>query len=219
MMTDIIAEGTAYHSVMQFEPNQADEILGPLLLERAWSNIPVFGPDKADRDSILQKSLAASSHDTVVVDEIASTACLPQSFADATAAAAKLRALRSYSKEHLQPESQKTPARGTDVAKVMDSMTLSSGDLQTSYQARHENLLGLTLGTKGFPVEAQGILDHTMLLRAKEKYLFNCEHNQKVVSDDIFLRDVWAWVAGKMALSSHRFLGALLTSQKVRRRL
>ena len=43
---------------------------------------------------------------------------------------------------------------------------------------------------------AQYILDHTMLLRAREGYLFNFQRNQEVVADDIWLQDVWAWVAG-----------------------
>jgi len=69
--------------------------------------------------------------------------------------------------------------------------------MSTTNQELHELHLSSLVGAKGFPMEAQKVIDHTMLLRAKEKYLFDCEANRKVVSDDPWLRDVWAWIAGE----------------------
>lgn len=46
------------------------------------------------------------------------------------------------------------------------------------------------------PSQGHIVLNHIMLLRAKEKYLFHTKTNQKVVADDPWLQDVWAWVAG-----------------------
>ncbi len=39
-----------------------------------------------------------------------------------------------------------------------------------------------------------------MLLRAKEKYLFDFALNQTIAADDPWLRDTWAWVAGECNL-------------------
>ncbi len=194
-----MAEGSAYHSAMQFEPAQADELLAPLAIEEALSEIAIFGPKKADVDSIIRGALAAGTqrHDEAVVDELAVTAALPPSFADATTVAAKLLALRKYSNEHIrQPEVRKGSAGGvSDVTAAMGSVKLSANP--PTNQEGHEKLLRATLDTKGFPVEAQKVLDHVMLLRAKEKYLFDSGVNRVVVSDDFWLRDVWAWIAGK----------------------
>ena len=35
-----------------------------------------------------------------------------------------------------------------------------------------------------------------MLFRAKEGYLFDYAKNSRIVADDPWLRDIWAWVAG-----------------------
>jgi hypothetical protein len=72
-----------------------------------------------------------------------------------------------------------------------------SSDEPPSQRQRHENLLGETTKMVSFPSEAQAVVDHAILLRAKEKYLFDGHTNQSIVADDPWLRDVWAWVAGK----------------------
>ena len=76
-------------------------------------------------------------------------------------------------------------------------MNSSPGGVPTSQLQRHERLL-TELKTMGrLSSKAQAVLDHTMLLRAREGYLFNYTKNQKIVADDSWLRDIWAWVAGK----------------------
>lgn len=48
---------------------------------------------------------------------------------------------------------------------------------------------------QGLPKKAQAILDHAMLLRSKEKYLFDYPANIDITSDDPWLQDLWHWVA------------------------
>jgi len=183
---------------MQFEPSQAAEILGPLGLEDALSNVPLFGRGRADVDGIIKRCLQSRAQDSeVIVDEQACKAPLPKSFTEASTIAARLRALRSYSKEHLQQQGAGTgpSTKASGVADGMAPLSSSAGNPTTNREL-HEELLSTTLNVRGFPVEAQTVLDHVALLRAKEKYLFDCELNRTVVSDDLWLRDVWAWIGG-----------------------
>jgi len=195
---------------MQFEPSQAAEILAPVVIEDALSNIPVFGPAKADFEVILNKTVQLRGRNNqTVVDLQASHAELPRAFTEGSTVAAKLRALRNYSKEHLQP-GRKGNTGQTNHPYEATVRTKMQQPMSTTNQELHEMHLSSIVGAKGFPLEAQRVIDHTMLLRAKEKYLFDCEANRRVVSDDPWLRDVWAWIAGT-SLSPSEPWGMLLT--------
>lgn len=76
------------------------------------------------------------------------------------------------------------------------------GTGSVSNQQAHENLLTTTLNTQGLPRKAQVILDHAMLLRSKEKYLFDYLANINITSDDPWLQDLWHWVASGYNFSS-----------------
>ncbi|KAI8172468.1 putative WD repeat-containing protein [Colletotrichum sp. SAR 10_75] len=111
-----LEESGPYHNIMEFEPSQSSDMLGPLFVEEALSDIAIFGPDKVDVQTIVDKTLQAR---------------------------------------------------------------FSAADLNT------QNL----------STESQCLLDHVMLLRAKEKYLFDCNVNRAVVADDPWLRYMWDWIA------------------------
>lgn len=49
------------------------------------------------------------------------------------------------------------------------------------------------------------LIDTTMLRRALDGYLFDCEKNWELVAGDQWLQEVWEWIAGK-------FLGPVDTS-------
>ncbi|KAK3357510.1 hypothetical protein B0T25DRAFT_622287 [Lasiosphaeria hispida] len=174
--------GDTYHEAIELEPSQAHGVLAPLLTERALSDIPLFGPEKANIAALVEKAMSSSiSADQLVTNETAEEGGLPSSFLQASTVAEKLAALRLASQETLSNQGQPIP---------------QSGGEPPSQLKRHEKLLTETENTSRFPNKAQAVLDHAMLLRAKEGYLFNYEKNQKVVADDPWLRDVWAWVAG-----------------------
>ena len=187
---------------MQFEPTQAADILRPVVVEDALSNIPIFGPNKADLKPIIQQSLQSHGlQDEIILDHQAKETELPKAFSEASTVAGKLRALRSYSKERIiqQTQNNTSTTQPSSTNGEVDKDTIEEASTGRSFTNRrlHEMLLNNTLGVEGFPGEAQTVLDHVMLLRAKEKYLFDCQTNRKVVSDDPWLRDVWAWIAGK----------------------
>jgi hypothetical protein len=104
---------------------------------------------------------------------------IPAAFLTASSTAEKLAALRLASQE------------------VSSSQEAPSTDTPSSQLQRHEMLLTQLQTMSRVSSKVQAVLDHTMLLRAKEGYLFNCAKNQEIVADDSLLRDVWTWVAGK----------------------
>lgn len=184
--------------MMKFEPGQTSEILGPVFIENALSEIPIFGPDKADAGAIARKALETYlPEDELLLDTEASDAPLPVAFTQATNVADKLRALRAYSHEVARADSlDKDGHQGLDdEVEQLTGVSLKSSSSSSS-RALHERLLGSTMETAGFPRGAQVVLDHVMLLRAREKYLFDSRANRTVVADDPWLKGVWAWIEG-----------------------
>ncbi|KAK3375337.1 hypothetical protein B0H63DRAFT_276623 [Podospora didyma] len=180
-----LEEGGAYHEPMEFESPQSHSILGPLLTEKGLSDMPLFGQDKANIGTLVEKIMSSSiSAEELLVGEAATATANPPpiSFLEPSSVAEKLTALRLASRE---------PSPSQDVASEPPSQL-----------ERHDKLLSRNGSIGRFPSYAQAVLDHTMLIRAKEGYLFNCEKNQQVVSDDPWLRDIWAWVGGAEAAAS-----------------
>lgn len=189
---------------MKFEPGQTAETLGPFFRENALSEIPIFGPDKADVGAIADTAMETYSPEgDLLVDEAASDVPLPEAFTKATTIAEKLKALRAYTWGISYPD-----VVGKDEShRIFDQMMLikiredwREGPSKPSNHALHEGLLKSTMEIAGFPKAAQAVLDHVMLLRAKEKYLFDCRVNRAVVADDPWLKSVWGWIEGNLAV-------------------
>lgn len=192
-----IEEGSHYHSIMGFEPSQTLETLGPLFMENALSDVPVFGPDRADFDAIAQAALRSQPpEDDYLTDEEASVTPLSNRFYSAKTVSDKLKAIRAYSQDVLHPNNRKEDVYEKDFSGLVKSLTGVALGPATNL-GLHESLLKSTMDTAGFPKPAQVVLDHVMLLRAKEKYLFDCKVNRVVIEDDPWLQDVWDWIAGQ----------------------
>lgn len=193
------SEGTSYHNLMKFEPGQATETLGPFFVEHALSDIPVFGPGKADVGAIADEATQSDApEDELLVDQTASTVPLPEAFTRADTVAEKLKALRQYIWSSTHPEAVEK-LTSQQISGHMELLSLQDSPEDPSKQSSrslHETLLKSTMETAGFPKAAQAVLDHIMLLRAKEKYLLDCQVNRAVVDDDPWLKGVWGWIAG-----------------------
>ncbi|KAK0722884.1 hypothetical protein B0T26DRAFT_750228 [Lasiosphaeria miniovina] len=169
--------GASYHAPMLFEPAYSHRIYGPLLTEKALADVPLFGPNKADIGDLVEEALASSiTEEDLQPGEAARNANLPAAFIQAASVAEKLGALRLTSREGSQnPDISEDPP---------------------SQLERREQLLTEIVDMSLLSNQAQATIDHTMLLRAKEGYRFNCEKNQQIVADDPWVRDVWAWISG-----------------------
>ena len=191
--------------MMQLETSQATEILYPVAFEEALADIPIFASDAIEINGAIQKAqrnrAAQINADAV---EQAKKSKLPPEYFAAKTVAKKLEILRAYEKQHLRSAAPQGRAGAAafvssgraDLTDSTASLASLSGRPLTS-QELHESLLTSTIARQGFPSEAQAVLDHVMLLRAKERYLFDCALNQKIVADDPWLQGVWAWVGGE----------------------
>ncbi|TLS29543.1 hypothetical protein PpBr36_00436 [Pyricularia pennisetigena] len=186
-----------HHDLVQFEPQEAREILAPKIMQDALSEIPLFQEPKPDAQAVVANVLQSPFHGGYHLKDLEAEGSppLPDSFRTATTVAEKLRILREYAKNTLPSKGlqRSIPSRNTD--KSLNPLT-HEGEHPITYRERHEQLLATTMFTLGFPSEAQLFIDHVMLWRAKEMYLFDCERNRKIVADDPWLRDTWAWIAG-----------------------
>lgn len=204
---------------MQFETNQTKETMGPFIVENALSDIPIFGPDSADIDAIAETTLEEYDPEgELLVDELASSTDLPESFAVARTLAEKIKALRKYIWGINRPDIDEDDFEKTDHPTMLSRLQADGPQETSQHSSRslHEALIKSTMETAGFPKPAQVILDHIMLLRAQERYLFDCRVNRAVVDDDPWLKSVWGWIGGNVPYGS-AFLSLRLTYLRCRR--
>ncbi|KAI1144502.1 hypothetical protein F5Y05DRAFT_29170 [Hypoxylon sp. FL0543] len=184
--------GTSYHSLMQFEASQYPEMMGPLNFDESLRHRPLFGRHKESTRAVIRQVLQCP---VPTVDPIcdleASPEKLPETFVNASKTAERLGALRKYSKEVLEASKQSNK----ELDRSLSDLSLKGKGLPSNRQL-HERLLVSTRDTRGFPKEAQVVLDHVMLLRSKEKYLFDYVANRDIVADDPWLKELWDWIAG-----------------------
>lgn len=186
--------------MMQFEPSAASEMLGPLLTEQALSDYPIFGPDKANIEETADAAVKSAPQASELVGHANGySKSLPASFHEASGIAAKLRIIRAFIQENnATDEASSKPHNSNSLQAKTADMSLASNGLG-SCRDIHESLLTTLATTSGLPPEAQSVIDHAMLFRAKEKYLFDSATNRDVVSDDPWLRFLWDWIAGLLS--------------------
>ncbi|KAI1752375.1 hypothetical protein F4782DRAFT_501609 [Xylaria castorea] len=194
-----LEEGTSYHGLMRFDSSQHPEMMGSLLFDDSVKDIPLFGSEKIPVATIASQVLELPPLEADTVLDLEAKDNLPQLFIEATTTAGKIIPLRKQS----QNISRYQESSGGDqyTTKLDDGLDHTLADAAggstglVSNRQAHENLLATTLNTKGFPKAAQIVLDHVMLLRSKEKYLFDYSANINIVSDDPWVKDLWLWVA------------------------
>lgn len=139
--------------------------------------------------------------DELLTDGMANSVPLPEAFTKASTISEKLKALRGYIWGIINPDliDQEDLRLNDPMALIKLREGLSGEASDVASRSLHDDLLRSTMETAGFPKAAQVVLDHFMLFRAKEKYLFDCRVNRAVVADDPWLKGVWGWVEGMYA--------------------
>jgi WD repeat-containing protein mio len=187
---------------MEFEPYQTPIMLGPLMVRQALSQVPIFGEHKSDIDGLIQKALQPhyAFPQDYTEDTMVKNSQLPEISSKDLSTAEKLQKLRGFSRK-----ASRKAVPGTDLSQSgsnLDASTQSMDELligraePPSHRQLHEKLLSQNIDTRGLPKEAHILLDHIMLLRAHNRYLFDATINRDVVSDDPWLRDLWDWING-----------------------
>ncbi|KAH7023507.1 hypothetical protein EDB80DRAFT_697781 [Ilyonectria destructans] len=195
-----LEDGAPYHSMMKFEPSQASGMLGPLLIEQSLAEVALFGPESAKIRADVETTLKSNTLSSITIDDIAATATpLPEEFRSAPVVGAKVRALRAFARDEFTPSASvngvKPRVGDTKMVQPETSKLTLASDSLGSCREIHDALLTSLAEADGLPREAQCVLDHTMLLRAKEKYLFDAVANRDIVADDPWVKYVWDWIA------------------------
>jgi WD repeat-containing protein mio len=84
----------------------------------------------------------------------------------------------------------------------LSNASISTSQLSTSTQVYtnrevHDQLHYSTLGLTRSKKHRSGLLDHIMLRRALDGYLFDCKINKRIATDDQWLQDTWEWIQGE----------------------
>ena len=139
-----------------------------------------------------------------MVDMQASLSELPELFIKGSSVGEKLRGLRNFSAiiDLDENEGDREPSELDELTKAVRDLSVARGSPPCNREL-HEMLLLSTMEGNGFPKAAQMLIDHVMLLRAREKYLFDFSRNRNIVSDDPWLGDLWDWVSGMYHLPHH----------------
>ncbi|KAI5855588.1 hypothetical protein GGS23DRAFT_608123 [Durotheca rogersii] len=189
-----------YHTIMQFEAGQYSEMMGPLNIDMALRGVRLFGACKESVNATIQEALRSPPP---VVDPVydfeASSEQVSELSTDTPKIADRLRRLREYSQKIIKAsknieDTGRQNSAGEELSRPFADLSTKGSGLPSNREL-HERLLALAPGTKGFPKTAQVIVDHTMLLRSKEKYLFNYLANRDIIADDPWLREMWEWIA------------------------
>lgn len=187
-----LESGLPYQDVMKLDSKQGMEVLAPTLVDQALHDVPIFGADKIAVKEGIEAALKGQTTDSAVVRRVNERHTpLPESFYASKTVAGKLRAVRTFIKD-MEAKNPSTAGR----SRVPNELSLASNSVESCREV-HEALLAAAVKTGGLPSEAQSAVDHAMLFRAKEKYLFDPTVNRQIVADDPWKRYLWDWIAGE----------------------
>ena len=179
-----------FGSLIKFsDPNEREIVLGPLYATETKAEIPIYGAEKftsKNAKSLLNSAVkqALQSGANPVVNLLALTdpklGEVPGNVAQGDEPVRK--DLEKLQLEAQLDKGQDDKAVSTTLMKISSSREL------------HDELHYTVRGT--LEESRTDMLDHVMLQRAIDGYLFNCNLNQAVVNDE-WLRDVWVWIDGQ----------------------
>jgi len=158
-------------TLMNFEDSSERVLVrGPLFAAAAKLSVPVFGPEK------FQYLTSQPLLNAAIKKALRSPEDLVVDLL--------LRADSELSQSHLLSD-----------AAISTSQSSSSNKVFTSREV-HENLHYSMLSLGSSRKLNSELLDHVMLRRALDGYLFDCGVNRIVATDDHWLQDLWEWIQG-----------------------
>ena len=170
------------------DPNERDRVLGPLYATVAKAQIPIFGPDKftsKDVQKLLEVTLKGdllSEYNPVVNLLSTETLKMDQKTSSISVSGGSLGEYIDNLKPNLQGDEKAEPRTSNKIY---------------SHQELHDQAHYTTQIDPTLTESNEKLLDRVMLQRAMRGYLFNCNINQDIVKDDVWLQDVWEWIEGR----------------------
>ncbi|KAE8451231.1 hypothetical protein EG329_004395 [Mollisiaceae sp. DMI_Dod_QoI] len=182
-----------YLTLLNFsDPKERERMLGPLYATAAKTDVPVFGADgynssttKQALNNAIKKALESGKDP--VVDLIA-----PVDITDhrPDVAVSPVEPMEdSFSQLRMDKSvDRKPPQKNETVPDLRVSKAVSSREL---HDKSHYSTIACLPADKA----THDKLDHVMLQRAVDGYLFDCKINRAIVTGDPWLQDVWEWIA------------------------
>ncbi len=206
--TNIAIAGDPYLDLMRFsDPVEQEKVLGPLFATAAKAGVAVFGHERFTTkkvtvalNELVKKSL--ESADDPVVDLLAPS---DQTMGTTESGTSSTESLGDeFTQLQLEPKESKRQLATITTPSQLDTSknVYSSREL---YEKSHYSALSRFPSTKSTREQ----LDHVMLRRAMDGYLFNPDTNKIISADDSWLQEVWEWISG-MFLNPHLCLSNIV---------
>ena len=175
-------------SLMNFEDaSEKVKVRAPLFATAAKLSVPVFGPEKFQTlksQTLLKEAIRESmrSEDPVVNLLALSDLEMRQS-----------QKLSDPAISTSQTEGKRTQLGGSEKS----TADFSSPDKVFTSREVHDKLHYSSMSLISSNKPRNKLLDHVMLRRAFDGYLFDSKVNKMVVNGDQWLKDLWEWIQGK----------------------
>jgi hypothetical protein len=188
--------------------NERKDALGPLYATAVKASIPAFGQNRFGSPGIISSldakiKKALESVEDVVEDILAPISGHESDQHDITAESIAL------DDSQLRTKIRNKNLQGEISRSGVSTKVLTSREL-------HDKSHYATLSRLPASKITHDHLDHIRLYRAISGYLFDCQLNKKIVSEDAWLKGVWEWVAG-MLFAHPIFSGPIVNSAQVPR--
>ncbi|KAG0651851.1 SEH-associated 4 [Hyphodiscus hymeniophilus] len=181
-----------YLNLMKFsDPSERDKVLGPLYASAAKAQIPIFGPDKFTSVATQQLLSSTVQQDLQSVDN-------------------PVINLLTRNKPKMGQEPSSISRSEESLSEGFDNLKLETRSVETepttskkilSHQEQHDKA-HYTVCLDSTLTKSKGeLLDHVMLQRANDGYLFNCEVNKSVIKGAEEAAAADGMVSGSLDLS------------------
>ncbi|CZR54450.1 uncharacterized protein PAC_04334 [Phialocephala subalpina] len=170
---------------------EREKMLGPLYATAAKADVPVFGAvgykSLATKEALNTAIInALESRNDPVVDLLAPRDSANQPLEDSVPTVEAME--DSFSQLRID--------KGVDkkAAQTQESAPDSKASKVHTSRELHDKSHYKTIGCIPADKATHDNLDHVMLQRAVDGYLFDCRTNKAVVDNDPWLQDVWEWI-------------------------
>ncbi|KAH8815808.1 hypothetical protein F5884DRAFT_194861 [Xylogone sp. PMI_703] len=195
--------GDPYFSFLEFaDKDEAAQAYVPLYATEAKTSIPVFGPGRFRPEKTEALAMeAVDQHTKSKADPVLDLLVPPELRLDLDPSFEYQSLISRPCGEQLQSirlaqdkYEEVRAANNERLENSKDTVTTPTSKQIHSSRELHDRSHYSTLNMSLLSKPEKELVNHVMLKRALEGYLFNCETNKAILSDDYWLQDVWDWI-------------------------
>ena len=197
-LAHVFIVGDAYMTLMKFTDSAEQErILGPLFETEATADVPIFGAEKFNSQKAKSLLKAAIKRSLQLKEDPVIDLLAPEDFKMGQSPSVIDLSSDPLTNQLSQTHLNDTVEKGHKAQLESSGINAGAKKVFSSrelHDKSHYSVLSLESPTKS----KSELLDHMMLQRAMDGYLFDCQKNKTLVVGDQWLQDVWEWIAGKL---------------------